>query len=137
VSYSCRLRPAKRSTETRTTIACSFVLEKYTVARGARWRPKATPLQLALSAVPGRASATSTRLRGRGGRRRGTSGGGGARPAVALTKHIGEYVLLEVAVLGTLEGGRGVWKAVLLILLAVCDTSITSVTHRAPPMYVN
>jgi hypothetical protein len=53
-------------------------LEKYTVARGARWRPKATPLQLALSAVPGRASATSTRLRGRGGRRRGTSGCGGA-----------------------------------------------------------
>jgi hypothetical protein len=37
VLYSvCRLWPAKRSTETRTTIACSFVLEKYTVARGAR-----------------------------------------------------------------------------------------------------
>eukprot|EP01047_Picozoa_sp_COSAG01_P000684 COSAG01_NODE_13_length_41723_cov_145.394556_40_plen_207_part_00 len=68
---------------------------------------------------------------GLGAARRHMSGGRGGRGCSIWDRWSGSYktywrifLLLEVAVLGTLEGVRVVWKAVLLILLAVCDTTM-------------
>eukprot|EP01049_Picozoa_sp_SAG25_P026767 SAG25_NODE_13535_length_266_cov_0.610778_1_plen_55_part_01 len=49
-----------------------------------------------------------------------------------LTKDIGEFVFYWSGDIGhSRGGGRWAWDGVLLIWLAVCDTSNTSVTHRA------